>query len=126
MRIPKSSLRLIIHPLLLKTWICCPFFSLYTWHKKWNCKLFGNVKFPCSWNSLKSAEAVVRRCSVKKVLLEISQNSKENTCVRASFLTKLEAWGLRPATLLKKKLWHDCFPLNFAKFLRTPFFIEHL
>ena len=28
--------------------------------------------------------------------------------------------GLRPATLLKKKLWHMCFPLNFAKFSRTP------
>ena len=28
----------------------------------------------------------------------------------------------RPATLLKKKLWHRCFPVNFAKFLRrTPF-----
>ena len=32
----------------------------------------------------------------------------------------------RPATLLKKKLWHRCFPLNFAKFLRTPLSIEHL
>ena len=28
---------------------------------------------------------------------------------------------LRPATLLKKILWHRCFPVNFAKFLRTPF-----
>ena len=34
--------------------------------------------------------------------------------------------GLRPATLLKKRLWHRCFPVNFAKFLRTPFFTEHL
>ena len=30
--------------------------------------------------------------------------------------------GLRPATLLKKRLWHRCFPVNFAKFLRAPFF----
>ena len=29
--------------------------------------------------------------------------------------------GLRPATLLKKRLWHRYFHLNFAKFLRTPF-----
>ena len=28
---------------------------------------------------------------------------------------------LRPATLLKKSLWHRCLPVNFAKFLRTPF-----
>ena len=27
----------------------------------------------------------------------------------------------RPATLLKKKLWHRCFPVKFAKFLKTPF-----
>ena len=27
----------------------------------------------------------------------------------------------RPVTLLKKRLWHKCFPVNFAKFLRTPF-----
>ena len=27
----------------------------------------------------------------------------------------------RPATLLQKRLWHRCFPVNFAKFLRTPF-----
>ena len=34
-------------------------------------------------------ETVVHRCSVKKVFLEISQNSQENTCARVSFLIKL-------------------------------------
>ena len=29
-------------------------------------------------------------------------------------------------TLLKKRLYHRCFPVNFVKFLRTPFYIEHL
>ena len=28
--------------------------------------------------------------------------------------------------LSKKRLWHRCFTVNFAKFLRTPFFIKHL
>ena len=32
-----------------------------------------------------SVEAVVQRCSVKKVFLEISQNSQENACARVSF-----------------------------------------
>ena len=59
-------------------------------------------------------EAFYQRCFVKKVFLEISQNSQEGTCARVS------------ATLLKKRLWHRCFPMNFAKFLRTPFFTEHL
>ena len=36
----------------------------------------------------------------------------------AKFLGKHRA---PPATLLKKRLWHRCFSVNFAKFLRTPF-----
>ena len=58
-------------------------------------------------------EAVVQRCSVKTVILEISQNFQENL-------------DLRPTTLLKKRLWRRCFPVNFVIFLRTPFYIEHL
>ena len=42
-----------------------------------------------------ASEAVARRCSIKKVLLEISQNSKENTCASVSFLIKLRASGLQ-------------------------------
>ena len=34
--------------------------------------------------------------------------------------------GLMSATLFKKRLWHRCFPVKFAKYLRAPFFIEHL
>ena len=40
-----------------------------------------------------TAEAVTQRCSIKKVFLEISQNSQENTCARVSFLIKLQASG---------------------------------
>ena len=36
---------------------------------------------------------------------------------QSPFLTNLQAKG----TLLKKRLWHMCFPVNFAKFLRTSF-----
>ena len=40
-------------------------------------------------------EAVDQKCSVKKVFLEISQNSRENTFARASLLIKLQASGLQ-------------------------------
>ena len=70
------------------------------------------------------SKSVVRRCSVKKIFLKTSQNSQENTCARVSFFNKVAAF--RTATLLKKRLWHKCFPVNFAKFLRTPFFTGHL
>ena len=36
-------------------------------------------------------EAVVQRCSVKKVFLQISQNLQENTCATDSFLIKFQA-----------------------------------
>ena len=45
--------------------------------------------------------------------LEISQYSQENTCTR-------------PANLLKKRLSHRYFPMNFSKLLRTPFLTEHI
>ena len=68
-------------------------------------------------NAPKNAEAAANRRSVRKMLLEISQNSQENIVARVSCLI-----NFRP----KKRLWHRCFPANFAKFLRTPFLIEHL
>ena len=45
-------------------------------------------------------EAVVQRCSVKEVFLEISQNSQENTCTRVSFLIKLQASFLHRTPLV--------------------------
>ena len=68
-------------------------------------------------------EAIVQRCSVKRCSYKFRKihrktpvpQSEENTSDRP-----------RPATLLKKRLWHKCFLVNFVKFLRTPFFIEHL
>ena len=38
------------------------------------------------------------------------------------FFTKVS--GLKPGTLFKKKLWHRCFPVNFARFLGTPFLLN--
>ena len=59
-------------------------------------------------------------CSVKKgVLRYFAKFTGKHLCQRL-FFNKVA--GLRPATLLKKSLWHRCFPMNFAKFLRTPFY----
>ena len=44
--------------------------------------------------SFHATEAVVQRCSVKKLFLEISQNWQENTCAWVSFLIKLQGSGL--------------------------------
>ena len=49
----------------------------------------------------------------KKGVLRISQNLLENICARVFFFDKVA--GL--ATLLNKRFWLRCFPVNFAKFL---------
>ena len=71
----------------------------------------------------KKTETVVPRCSVKKVFIEISQNSQEDTCTRDTFLIKLPA---QPATLLKKECLAQVFSCEFCEiykktlFYRTP------
>ena len=48
--------------------------------------------------------------------------SKRNNHRRCSMKKGVLRNFNRPAaTLLKKRLWHRCFPVNFARFLRTPF-----
>ena len=59
----------------------------------------------------------------KGVLKDFTKFTEKHLC-QSLFLSKVA--GLRPVTLLKKRLWHRCFPVNYPKFLRTPFFTEHL
>ena len=59
----------------------------------------------------------------KKSVLRSSAKFTEKHLCQSLFFNKVA--GLRPATLLKKRPWHRCFPVNLAKFLRTPFFTEH-
>ena len=70
------------------------------------------------YNNYQPTEAAARRSSVKKVFLEISQKEEGHLSIKIA--------SLRPSTLLKKRLWHRCFPVNFVKFLRTPFLTQHL
>ena len=90
------------------------FGNLQTYFVSHGCVCFKSL---CNFDS-KIAEAVTRRCSVKKVFSKISQNSQENTCARVSFLIKLH----QDEALFKKRLWHRCFPADFATFFRTFFF----
>ena len=60
-----------------------------------------------------------QRCSVKKdVLRNISKFTGKHLCQSSSFN---KVAGLRPAPLLKERLWYRSFTVNFAKSLRTPF-----
>ena len=58
------------------------------------------IIFVCLFSYYGISEAVAWKCSVKKA-----------------------GW---PVNLLKKRVWHRCFPVNFVKFLRKPLLTEHL
>ena len=73
---------------------------------------------------LPSSEAVVQRCSVEKGFLRNFEKFTGKQLFQSLFFNKVAV--RRPAILLKERLWHRCFPVNFAKFLRTPFSTEHL
>ena len=80
-------------------------------------KKFGNdSKFKILTATIRSTH---QRCSMKKgVLRNFTKFTGKHLC-QSLFFDKVA--GLRPATLLKKRLWHRCFAVNFAKILRTPF-----
>ena len=95
--------------LLLTTGYWCNWSCLNVTQGK-NCAILYMLSF---WT-----EPATRGVLCKKVFLEISKNSQENTCGRVPFLNTCS----RVPTLLKKRLWHRCFPVNFVKFLRIPFY----
>ena len=68
--------------------------------------------------NVKEPEGAAQTCSVKKLFLEISENSQENTCARVSFLIELPAYA---CNIIKKENPARCFPVNFEKFLRSFF-----
>ena len=68
---------------------------------------------------LELTDAATCKCSVREgVLRNFATFAGKYLC---QSLFSNEVAGLRSATLLKKRLWHSCFPVNFTKFLRTTF-----
>ena len=59
----------------------------------------------------------------KGALKNFAKSTGKHMC-QSFFFNKVAS--IRLATLFKNRLWHMCFPVNFRKFLRTPFFIEYL
>ena len=60
----------------------------------------------------------------KKGALENFAKSTGKHLCQSLFFNKVT--GLRFATLLKKRVWRRCLPVNFGRFERAPFLIEHL
>ena len=83
--------------------------------------MFGSCRSTSSclanqWLWLRSSH---QRCSIKKgVLKTCAKFIGKHLCQRL-FFNKVV--GVSFTTLLKKRFWHRCFPMNFEKFLTAPF-----
>ena len=66
------------------------------------------------------------RCSVEKVFLKMRCSVKKGVLKNEVFCKKgvLKAANLTLTTLLKKRLWHRCFPVKFVKFSRIYFLLN--
>ena len=79
---------------------------------------FKLTRLTCIWRTT-TCRSSRRRCSLKKgVLRNFVKLTGKHLCQSLLFNKVAD---LRLATLLKKRFWHRCFPVNFAKFLRTLF-----
>ena len=70
-----------------------------------------------------SFRSSARRCSIKNVFLDISQNSQENACVGFSFLKSCRS---QACNLIKKETPTQVYFCEFFKIFKNTFFIEHL
>ena len=72
-----------------------------------NIRINASTHFQKIWSWTSSSSH--RRCSIKKDVLENFAKFTRKRLCQSLFFNK------------KKRLWHRCFPVNLAKFLRTPF-----
>ena len=88
------------------------------------------------WRANSKQPSKIRYCILVKIYIFSWDNMAflcaisllpEKKALFFSILQKQSSRGvLWPATLLKKRLWRRCFPVNFLKFLRALFLTEHL
>ena len=77
---------------------------------------FFQGKYDKMMTSIRSS---YRRCSIKNgVLKNFTKFTGKHLC-QSLFFNKVA--DLRPATLLKRRLYHRYFPVNFVKFFKAPF-----
>ena len=96
-----------------------PFFiSFFCWNeisKKSSIKEHKRKMENCKANHILDRSSH-RRCSVRKDVLRNFAKVIEKHLCQGLFMS-----GPKTCTIIKKRLWHRCFPGNLAKFLRTPF-----
>ena len=67
-----------------------------------------------------------RKCSVRKGVPRNFAKFTGKHLRQSLFFNKVGGLSPEACKFIKKRLWHRCFPVNFAKFLRAPFLTEHV
>ena len=67
-------------------------------------------------------EAVIRNVLQNRCFLKFRQFHRKTPVLESRFN---KVAGLKACNFIKKRFQHSCFPVKFAKFIRTPFFKEH-
>ena len=80
-----------------------------------NCERLPLFTFSQDFKSIKSDLDCTKSLAAIEILMENPVDTGRKSNVHKTFIS------CRPQVLLKKRLWHRCFPVNFAKFLRTSF-----
>ena len=97
------------------------------WHykdyeKSWlkiNKEFFFSKGSPSS--SSKKNYIVIRSLNYSQQTFKVSLQTLRSNSRPEVFCKKCVLRNFAKESLLKKRLWHRCFPVNFAKFIRTPF-----
>ena len=74
----------------------------------------------------KKKAKLLRFANVNMIIMIGKDNCLVWTHDKILFLWVSSKMSLNTDILSKKRLWHRCFPVNSAKFLRTPVITEHL
>ena len=83
----------------------------------------GNINHNVPLRNEKCKSSHQRRSIITGVLENFAKFTGKHVC-QSLFFNKVA--GPRLGTLIKKRLWHKCFLVNFAKCLRTSFLTEKL
>ena len=81
-----------------------------------------SVEIPYYWHSRNSSRSSNRRCSIRKGCLgNFAKFTGKDLC-QGLFLNKVTGYRLKACNFIKRKrLWRRWSPVNFTKFLLTPF-----
>ena len=83
--------------------------------------VFKKRSHTCILKNIADRSDIVHCIAGKHFTSVITGSSHRKYSIKKGVLKNFASVQAPSTTLLKRRLWHRCFPVNFAKFLRTTF-----